>query len=190
MKIKPMLGEFALDDVEYIESAESRALVEHHVPGLAGNYLQDMGTIPNAITVIGTKFGDDHRDAFLNGIRELFNAGTPVVFVADINTATDIDQVVIEDLQVAESGANAFRYLLKLRKYIEPPQPPSTDLLDTSILDGALNVINALDVLDVLSSLPDLGNPTEPLMSALDSVKSATGALDGIAGDLVSLFGA
>ena len=37
MRIKPMLGEFALAHVEYIESSERRALVEHAVPGLAGN---------------------------------------------------------------------------------------------------------------------------------------------------------
>ncbi len=41
MKIKPMLGEFNLDGIEYIESGESRALVEHRVPGLEGNYFQD-----------------------------------------------------------------------------------------------------------------------------------------------------
>ena len=29
MKIKPMLGEFALDGIEYVDSSESRALVEH-----------------------------------------------------------------------------------------------------------------------------------------------------------------
>ena len=29
MKVKPMLGEFSLDGLEYIESTERRALVEH-----------------------------------------------------------------------------------------------------------------------------------------------------------------
>ena len=54
MKIKPMLGEFPIEDIEYIESSESRALVEHEVPGLAGNYFQDMGTVPNTITICGS----------------------------------------------------------------------------------------------------------------------------------------
>ena len=53
MKIKPMLGDFELDGIEYIESSESRALVEHSVPGLAGNYFQDMGTVPNTIIIVG-----------------------------------------------------------------------------------------------------------------------------------------
>ena len=71
MKIKPMLGEFELDGIEYIESAESRALVEHRVPGLAGNYFQDMGTVPNAIVIAGSKSGDEERDNFLTGVREI-----------------------------------------------------------------------------------------------------------------------
>ena len=56
-----MLGEFALDNIEYIESSESRALVEHRVPGLSGSYFQDMGTVPNTIVIAGTKHGDEER---------------------------------------------------------------------------------------------------------------------------------
>src|SRR5262245_66432727 len=117
MKIKPMLGDFTLDGIEYIESSESRALVEHRVPGLAGNYFQDMGSVPNAIVIEGTKNGDDARDNFLTSIRDTFNKGEPTTFVADINTATDITNVVIQDLQVAEmAGATSnFSYLVKLR---------------------------------------------------------------------------
>jgi hypothetical protein len=191
MKIKPMLGEFALEDIEYIESSESRALVEHRVPGLAGNYFQDMGTVPNKIVIVGSKHGDDARDAFLEGIREIFNAGEPTTFVADINTATDITDVVIEDLQVAEVGGSpgGFRYMIKLRKYVEPPEPPATGLLDGGILDDALNLTDALDAIDALGSIPDLGDPTPPLRQALDGVKAATSGLDTTVSDLRTLFG-
>src|SRR5262245_19366006 len=104
MKIKPMLGSFALEGLEYVESMESRTLVEHRVPGLEGNYLQDMGSVPNAIMLMGTRYGDEARDVFLEGIRALFTKGEPTTFVADINTATDITDVLIEDLKVAEIG--------------------------------------------------------------------------------------
>jgi len=192
MKIKPMLGEFALDDIEYIESSESRALVEHRVPGLAGNYFQDMGAVANTIVIAGTKSGDEARDNFLTGIREIFNKGEQTTFVADINTATDITDVVIEDLEVAEAGARAdsFRYLIKLRKYTKPPEPPQTSLLDAGILDDALNVVDALDALDALGSIPNLGDPTGPVRGALDGVKAATGGLDQTVNDLRNLFGA
>jgi hypothetical protein len=191
VKVKPLLGSFELDGIEAIESSESRALVEHRVPGLAGSYLQDMGSVPNTIVITGSKAGDDPRDAFLTGIREIFNRGEPTTFVADINTATDITEVVIADLQVAELGgrASSFRYALTLRKYVKPPEPPPTGLLDTGILDDALGVVDALDALDALGSLPNLGNPTEPLTGALNGVGAATTGLDGIVRDMTDLFG-
>jgi hypothetical protein len=190
MKIKPMLGDFALEHLEYIESSESRALVEHRVPGLEGSYFQDMGTVPTTIALAGTKYGDEARDNFLEGIRKIFNAGEPTTFVADINTATDLTQVVIEDLQVAEiSGrADSFRYVIKLRKYIEPPEPPATDLLDIGILDDAMGLMDALNAIDALSSISNLGDPTPPVRQSLDSVKAATGGLDGVVSDLNNLF--
>lgn len=191
MKIKPMLGEFALDGIEYIESSESRALVEHRVPGLAGNYFQDMGTIPNTIVIIGTKAGDDARDEFLTGIREIFNKGEQTTFVADINTATDITDVVIENLDVAETSgvADSFRYVIKLRKYIEPPEPPATGLLDGGILTDALGSLGVMDLLDNLVSIPDIGDPTTPLNGAMDGIKEATSGLADAAAPLKNIFG-
>jgi hypothetical protein len=190
MKIKPMLGDFLLEHLEYIESSESRALVEHRVPGLTGSYFQDMGTVPTTITIAGSKSGDEVRDSFLVGIRAIFNAGEPTTFVADINTATDLTEVVIEDLQVAEisGSADSFRYLIKLRKYIEPPEPPAAGLLDSSILDDAMSLVDALDAIDALSSISNLGDPTPPVRQALDAVKVATGGLDSVVNDLNGLF--
>jgi hypothetical protein len=191
MKIKPMLGAFALEDIEYIESSESRSLVEHHVPGLEGNYFQDMGSVPNTIVIVGSKHSDEARDNFLEGIRKLFQTGKPTTFVADINTATDLTEVVIEDLQVAEVGGSpdSFRYMIKLRKYIEPPEPPQPGLLDDSILDAASSLTDALDLLDALGSIPNFGDPTPPLRQALEGVKAATTGLDSIVNDVSGLFG-
>ncbi|UCH93947.1 MAG: hypothetical protein JSV88_27275, partial [Candidatus Aminicenantes bacterium] len=191
MKIKPMLGEFSLADIEYIESRENRKLAEHYVPGLEGNYLQDMGSAPNTIIIAGTKQGDAARDKFLEGIREIFNKGEQTTFVADINTATDLTEVVIEDLQAAElaGSPDSFQYWIKLRKYIEPPEPPAAGLLDPGILDDALRFTDALDLIDSLSSMSNLGDPTEPLRGVLDGIKTASGGLDQTANDLRDLFG-
>jgi hypothetical protein len=191
MKTKPMLGSFALDGIEHIKSFESRALVEHHVPGLEGNYFQDMGTVPNTIAITGSKRGDKARDDFLNGIREIFNNGEPTTFVADINTATDITDVVIEDLDVVEVGGSpdTFRYMIKLRKYIKPPEPPATGLLDTGILDDAMNLVDtAMNAIDALSSIPDFGDPTPPLRQALEGVKVATTGIDTVVDELKNVF--
>ena len=191
MKITPMLGSFTLDGIEYVESSERRALVQHRVPGLAGDYLQDLGAVANTIVVAGSKAGDDARDAFLTGIRDLFNAGTPTTFTADINTATDLTDVVIADLQVAEIAGDpdSFRYLITLRKYTEPPEPPATGLLDTSILDDALGALGAMDILDSLVDIPSLSDPSAPLTTAMDGVKQATAGLSELAAPLDRIFG-
>ena len=186
-----MLGDFELTHVEAIESSERRVLVEHRVPGLPGSYFQDMGTLPNTIVIRGTKYGDEARDAFLEGIRAIFNAAEPTTLVLDINTATDLTEVVIEDLQVSEvnNDPDQFRYEITLRKYIEPPEPPSTSLLDTGILDDAMSLADALNALDALGSIPNLGDPTEPIQGVLDGVTAATEGLPGIVSDLQNLFG-
>ena len=191
MKIKPMLGSFEIDGIEYIESSEKRDLVEHRVPGLAGNYFQDMGTAPNTIVISGSKHGDDARDTFLEGIRALFNAGAPTTFVADINTATDLTEVVIEDLQVAELAGTPdnFRYTIRLRKYTEPPEPPSDGLLDGGILGDALAALDTMDLLDALVDIPDVADPTEPLKGAMDGVVNATSGLADAAAPLKSILG-
>lgn len=191
MKIKPMLGEFALDDIEHIQSSESRALVEHRVPGLAGSYFQDMGSLPNAITIRGSKTGDEARDTFLTGIRELFNKAEPTTFVADINTATDITQVVIEGLEVEEIGdtPDSFRYMVKLRKYVEPPEPPATGLLDEGILGDASSLVDgAMNAMDMLDSAQNIGDPTGPLSGALDGVSTAVAELPAVVEELKSLL--
>ena len=191
MKVKPMLGDFELDGIEYVESSESRALVEHRVPGLAGNYFQDMGSVPNTIVIVGTKAGDEARDDFLTKIREIFNKGEQTTFVADINTATDVTDVVIQDLEVAEIGGapDSFRYLIKLRKYTEPPEPPATGLLDTGILGDALGALGVMDLLDNFATIPDIGDPTTPLNGAMEGVKQATSGLADAAAPLKSIFG-
>ncbi len=39
-------------------------------------------------------YGDEARDDFLNGIREILNAGEPTAFMADVNTSSVIGDVV------------------------------------------------------------------------------------------------
>lgn len=191
MKIKPVLGDFTLDGIEWIESSEKRALAAHRVPGLDGDYVQDLGSFANRIVIAGSKSGDDARDAFLTAMRERFAKGEPTTFVADINTATDITDVVFEDLQVAEvaGSVSTFRYVVTLRKYVKPPDPPATGGLDGGILDDASSAVDALDAIDALASTPDIGNPTAPLGGAVDGVVGATSGLGGIVDTLKELFG-
>ena len=177
MKVKPMLGAYELPGLEQIQSDEYRSLVEHKIPGLEGAYLQDMGSAPNTIALLGSRHGDEIRDQFLTAVRGLFNTREPTTFVANINTATEVTDAIIENLQVVEGGGTprGFRYFIRIREYIEPPAPLATGPLDRGILDDAEFLADALDA---LGSLPDLVDPTEPLRGAVDGVRAAMTDLD------------
>jgi hypothetical protein len=196
MRVKPLLGDWEIPRIEAIRALEHRTFVEFPVPGRVGSLFQDLNTAPTRLAIAGSLYGDEVRDQFLEDLRGKFRAGEPVTFVADITTATDIQYVIIEELQFAESGTkpDQIDYLILISE--SPPPPPPPDPLggiDTGLLDEAGNfldsVTGALDVLDGLLDLPELSDPTEPLMSTLDGVTSALSELGGITSDLGELFG-
>ena len=98
---------------------------------------------------------------------------------------------IVDPIDVAnEYTVDSFRYFIKLRKYTEPPEPPSSGLFDMGILDDAMNLVDkAMNAIDALGSIPDFGDPTTPLRDALKGVEAATSDMDGIANDLKNLFG-
>ncbi len=193
MKIKPMLGEYEIPMIERIGTVEVRHLVEVSVPGLAGSYHQDLGPAPVAIRIEGTLAGDDSRDDFLTAVRDKFKAGDPVDFVADITTATDVEQVLIADLKVLEiaGSSDTFRYAITLTQHVEPPAPAAPlDALQQALDLEASDLFDAMQLPDLLGSLPDLKDPTPPLRGALDGVRTALQSLAGVSGALTDLFGA
>ncbi len=107
-----MIGDFEVPRIERIATVESRRLARLSVPGLAGDLHQDLGVDSIAIEICGSLQGDTERDDFLNSIRDAFNAGDAVDFVADIATATELEQVLVEGLHVEEvnDAAGCIRY--------------------------------------------------------------------------------
>jgi len=99
--ITPMLGDIELRTVQNIATVERRALVEHRVPGMVGSAFQDVGRPSTSIKLEGILFGEESRTG-LESLRTKFQAAEPVSFTADIATATDIVDVLIEDLRVVE----------------------------------------------------------------------------------------
>lgn len=191
-----MLGDWEIPRIESIRTLERRAFAEFAVPGRVGSLFQDLNTAPTRIAILGSLYGDEDRDEFLEELRGKFHDGEPVTFVADILTATEVQYVIVEVMRFQESGTkpDQMDYLFVLRE--SPPPPPSPDplgALDTSLLDqagGFLDTVTgALDVIDTLGSVPDLGDPTPPLTSALDGVTSATSGLDDALGALRDVFG-
>lgn len=191
-----MLGDYEIPRIEQIRAVERRRLARLGVPGLAGELQQDLGHDSLAVEIVGSLHGDDAREGFLTDIRERYQAGEPLAFVADITSATNLEQVLIEALEVCEHNewAGAFRYRLVLRQYVEPPEPPSPiDDLGAD-LDADLDLLaglglDGLELPDLLGAVPSLGDPVAPVLPALDAVKSATAPLKGLLSDLKSTLG-
>jgi hypothetical protein len=195
MVIVPMLGDFEVNGITAIRAVERRRIARMGVPGLDGDLQQDLGHDSLAVEIQGSLQGDPARDAFLSGVRERHLAGAPLAFVADIVTATKLDQVLVEEFEVLESNdwANHVRYRLVLREYVEPPEPPGPiDELGLDLdpdLDALADLgLTGLDLPDLLGAVPTVGDPVAPTRPALDAVRGATAGLGQAVGALAALF--
>jgi len=196
MNVKPVLGSWEIPSIASIQALEQRRYVELPVPGRVGSLFQDMNTSPTRIAISGSLYSDEKRSQFLEELRGKFQAGEPVTFVADITTATEIQYVIIETMEFAESGLlpDQTVYTIILKESPPPPPPPNPlGGLDDSLLDqagGFLDTVTgALDVIDGLGNVPDFGNPVPPLESSLDQYKETVSGLEGTMSGLRDLFG-
>jgi hypothetical protein len=195
MIIKPMLGELELPCIESIRCLERRRFACHGVPGLAGDLYQDLGAESLVVEIIGSLQGDDRRDQFLEAVREQYLAGNPIAFVADILTATELEQVIIEQLEAEERNQwdRPVTYRLVLRQYVEPPEPV-TSFDDLGLeLDADLDLLaglglDGLELPDLLATIPDVGNPVEPILPALDGADSVVSGLGSLLDDFSKKF--
>ena len=195
MIIKPMLGDWEVTGITAIRALERRRLARMGVPGLDGDLQQDLGHESLAVEIHGSLQGDEVRDTFLTAIRERHLAGEPLAFVADIVTATQLEQVLVEECEVLESNdwAEHVRYRLVLREYVEPPEPPSpVDDLGAELgleLDLLAELgLTGLELPNLLGDVPTLGDPVAPVQPALDGVRAATAGLGEAIAALGALF--
>ena len=184
-----MIGEYEVPGIQRIGALERRQLATFEIPGLAGSFHQDLGMTAARIVIEGTLAGDEPRDAFLTAVREKLNAGEPVDFVADIATATEIEQVLITAFDVEEvaGSADAFRYRIALTQYVPPP-PPADPALEAALELEAQALFDIAKLPEMMSA-PDFGNPVPPLSGAIDGVKSALASLGSAGTQLNDLFG-
>jgi hypothetical protein len=196
MNVKPVIGDWEIPRIQAIQSLEHRSFVELEIPGRVGSLFQDMNTKPTRIGIWGSLYGDETRNEFLEELRGKFGEGEPVTFVADIVTATEIQYVIIETLNMAENAdqADQMDYFIVLQESPPPPAPSDplggidSDLLDQA--DGFLDSATAaLDVIDTLGSVPDLGNPVEPLSGLMDEFESTTEDLPNLLTSLTTILG-
>ena len=132
MNIKPMLDRWEIKGIEKISTDEIRDLREHEIPGLDGSLFQNAGAVPTHIRISGSLYADDVKENFLRKLREKFRAGKPLNFSADITTATEVKQVIIEDLFFKEVAQNPeqLHYSITLKEHLPDPQPQQKQALN------------------------------------------------------------
>lgn len=196
MNVKPVLGDWEIPRIEFIQSLEQRSFVEFKIPARSGNLFQDMNVNPTRIKISGSLQGDELRNSFLEEVRGKFREGEPLTFVGDIVTATEVQYVIIETLEIEESGLrpDELSYSMVLKE--SPPPPPPSNLLgdlDTSLLDDAAGLLDsamgALDVIGGLGDIPDFGNPVPQVGSVLDDASAMTDGISDAVNNLNTLFG-
>ncbi len=196
MRVKPVLGDWEIPRIASIRTLEQRRYVELTVPGKVGSLFQDLNTVPTRVAIAGSLYGEEAQSEFLETLREKFFAGEPVTFVADIITATEVQYVILETLDLQESGLHPDQldYVVILRESPPPPPPPNPlGGLDTSLLDQAAGfldtVTGALDAIAGLGNIPDISDPTPQISGALDGVTTATAGLEESLAPLATIFG-
>jgi hypothetical protein len=162
--MRPMLDDLELPQVQEIAIYERRVLAEHKPPGMDGSLLQNLGRRPLRLTLWGVVTGPESLD-FVEQLDGKFRTGQGVPFIADIIADAEVEEVLIDDLQWQELAGKPQRYayVLTLREHIEPVEPEDTSLVDTTVLDDALDIMDdltaGLDILERLSAF--IGRLTE-----------------------------
>lgn len=127
---RPMLGDLELEQVQMVQSQEDQVVTRHPVPGLEGDFLQALGRRGAQFRLVGVLTRPETLVS-LADLRAKFHAAEPVPFVSDISTATLVDQVLIEEMDVRELAGQTsrFEYAFGLREF-SAPEPIDTEDID------------------------------------------------------------
>lgn len=141
-----MLDDFELQHVQKVEAMDQQVLVQHGVPALEGDFLQDLGRRVTRLTLIGLMTGTEAGEQ-LKTLRLKFRKAESVSFVEDIATATTVGKVLIEEFGVRELAGKPerYEYALTLREFIEPPPstsetPPPAPAVDNEVQQQASDI--------------------------------------------------
>ena len=145
---QPLLDNLELQQVQELDTEQDQVLVQHGIPALEGDFLQRLDRRATQVTLTGVLTGAEVGES-LKTLREKFRTAQPVPFVADITTATKVDQVLIEEMGVRElAGKPArFEYAFTLREYITPPaeeteEPPESEQVDEEVTEDATEQVS------------------------------------------------
>ncbi|HEX2028737.1 MAG TPA: peptidoglycan-binding protein [Nitriliruptorales bacterium] len=141
-----MLGDLELEQVQMLETDEDQVVTHHPVPALDGGFVQPLGRRAARLRLTGVLTAPPTLD-HLAELRTRFMDAEPVPFVSDISSATLVEDVLIEEMEVRQlAGATErLEYRFVLREYTEPEPitPEPVDVPPTPIPEvehGALSV--------------------------------------------------
>src|SRR5437762_1378495 len=109
MPARPMLGDLELQQVQRVVAAGDQVLARSAVPGLDGDFAQRLGRRASVISVSGVITGAEAGDR-LKELRTKFREAEPVTFVSDVATATQVGDVLIEEMRVVELAGRPQRF--------------------------------------------------------------------------------
>lgn len=197
------LGKIELNAVQDVRADDNRSLVELRVPGATGGLFQDLGRTPASVVLEGLITGAGSEDT-LEKLRSAYQKAEPLSFASDIAIGTEMTDVVIADLLVRQEAGHRerYRYTLRIREHIEPPEPASVGA-DAVGADAAAtgqgwadNAVDAGAALADPSTLPDALNANPALLDQLsadqlgDALAANAALLDGgKLGDIVDTVG-
>ncbi|HAJ61381.1 MAG TPA: hypothetical protein DCP31_20750 [Cyanobacteria bacterium UBA8543] len=153
---QPMLGDVELQLVQKIDTSDQQVRTQHSVPSLEGDFLQGIGRRASRVTLTGVITGEEAKTG-LKTLRDKFRAAEPVSFVADIATATKVDQVIIAQMGVRELAGlpERFEYSIHLVEFVPPPatqavtEQPPIQAVDEAVAADAAEVqetaVNQID---------------------------------------------
>lgn len=169
------IGKIELTGVQDLHTEEARTLVEQRVPEQQGSVFQDLGREPVTILIDGLLFGDESLSA-LETLRQAHAKADPQSFAADLVVGTDLTEVIIEDFRARQVAGykDRYRFSLRLREHIEPPQASDAAVADVNAsvaADGAAwgdTSLAAAGVLQDPASLPAALAANPALLENLD----------------------
>lgn len=169
------IGKIELTGVQDLHTEEARTLVEQRVPEQQGSVFQDLGREPVTILIDGLLFGDEALSS-LETLRQAHAKAEPQSFAADLVVGTDLTEVIIEDFRVRQVAGykDRYRFSLRLREHIEPPQASDAAVADVNAgvaADGAAwgdTSLAAAGVLQDPASLPAALAANPALLESLD----------------------
>lgn len=173
----PMLGSVTLSAVQAMRQETDPDLARLRILGLDGTPHQRLGRRSHRVTVSGILVGDSADDD-LASLQGFAKDGTETTFTADIVTALEVQQVVVESLAVEQVVGRPHQYAYTVVIAENPPLPPPAEVTSFGGLDGFGDLgFDGLD--DVLGGIDDLAGD---LTGALDGALSAVASLTELAG--------